>query len=252
MEKIISEQEEKLKDKKKIVSILKAPKKIWGEVRKELEEIDKKYGDKRKTKFGSSENIEFNAEDFIEHEDIHLVLSQNGWLRKLKTLNDPSSLKFKENDQLLSITPCNTKDLLGIFTSKGIVYVTKAYSLPYTRSGFGEPIQSIFKFTDGEKVIGMVGLSANPEQDQNHTQSSLNFGNEIEYMVASANGFGFRFPISNLGETTRSGRKIMNLKNDDIMIGIAPVTQDHLFLATAQGKAVVIATTQITLSLIHI
>ena len=246
MEKIISEQEEKLKDKKKIVSILKSPKKIWGEVRKELEEIDKKYGDKRKTKFGSSENIEFNAEDFIEHEDIHLVLSQNGWLRKLKTLNDPSSLKFKENDQLLCITPCNTKDLLGIFTSKGIVYVTKAYSLPYTRSGFGEPIQSIFKFTDGEKVIGMVGLSANPKQDQNHTQSSLNFGNETEYMVASANGFGFRFPISNLGETTRSGRKIMNLKNDDRMIGIAPVTQDYLFLATAQGKAVVIATAQIT------
>ena len=246
MEKIISEQEEKLKDKKKIVSILKSPKKIWGEVRKELEEIDKKYGDKRKTKFGSSENIEFNAEDFIEHEDIHLVLSQNGWLRKLKTLNDPSSLKFKENDQLLCITPCNTKDLLGIFTSKGIVYVTKAYSLPYTRSGFGEPIQSIFKFTDGEKVIGMVGLSVNPKQDQNHTQSSLNFGNETEYMVASANGFGFRFPISNLGETTRSGRKIMNLKNDDRMIGIAPVTQDYLFLATAQGKAVVIATAQIT------
>ena len=246
MEKIISEQEEKLKDKKKIVSILKSPKKIWGEVRKELEEIDKKYGDKRKTKFGSSENIEFNAEDFIEHEDIHLVLSQNGWLRKLKTLNDPSSLKFKENDQLLCITPCNTKDLLGIFTSKGIVYVTKAYSLPYTRSGFGEPIQSIFKFTDGEKVIGMVGLSANAKQDQNHTQSSLNFGNETEYMVASANGFGFRFPISNLGETTRSGRKIMNLKNNDRMIGIAPVTQDYLFLATAQGKAVVIATAQIT------
>tara|TARA_B100000686_G_scaffold334379_1_gene401526 strand:- start:105 stop:1775 length:1671 start_codon:yes stop_codon:yes gene_type:complete len=246
MEKIISEQEEKLKDKKKIVSILKSPKKIWGEVRKEFEEIDKKYGDKRITKFGSSDSIEFNAEDFIEHEDIHLVLSQNGWLRKLKTLNGPSSLKFKENDQLLSITPCNTKDLLGIFTSKGIVYITKAYSLPYTRSGFGEPIQSIFKFTDGEKVIGMIGLPAKPEDDQNHTQSSMNFGNETEYMVASANGFGFRFPISNLVETTRSGRKIMNLKNDDRMIGIAPVTQDHLFLATAQGKAVVIATEQIT------
>ena len=38
----------------------------------------------------------------------------------------------------------------------------------------------------------------------------------------------------------------MNLKNDDRMIGIAPVTQDYLFLATAQGKAVVIATAQIT------
>jgi len=228
------------------MSILKSPKRILGVVRKEFEEINNKYSDKRKTKFGSIENIEFNAEDFIEHEDVHIVLSQNGWLRKLKSLNDSSSLKFKENDSLLSITQCNTKDLLGIFTTKGIVYVTKAYSLPFTRSGFGEPIQSIFKFTDGEKVIGMISLLGKSEQGQSHSQSFLNFGNEAEYMVASANGFGFRFPISNLGETTRSGRKIMNLKNDDRMIGVAPVNREHLFLATAQGKAVVIATEQIT------
>ena len=246
IEKIISEKEEKLKEKKKIMSTLKSSKKILGIVRKEFEEIDKKYSDKRITKFGSIENIEFNAEDFIEHEDVHVVLSQNGWLRKLKSLNNPSSLKFKENDSLLSITECNTKDLLGIFTTKGIVYVTKVYSLPLTRSGFGEPIQSIFKFTDGEKVVGMVSLLGKTEQDHSHTQSSLNFGNEPEYMVASANGFGFRFPMSNLGETTRSGRKIMNLKNDDRMIGVAPANREHLFLVTAQGKAVVIATAQIT------
>lgn len=245
MEKIIAEQQEKLKEKKKIITILKSSAKIWGEVRKELEEIDKKYGDKRKTKFGTSENVEFNAEDFIEHEDVHIVLSQNGWIRKLKTLSDPSTLKFKENDQLLGTTLCNTKDLLGLFTSFGIVYVTKVYNLPYTRSGFGEPIQSLFKFGDGEKVIGMIRLPATQEEDEAAGQRTLGFEDEAEYMVASANGFGFRFPISNLGETTRSGRKIMSLKNDDKMIGFAPVTHKYLFLATAQGKAVVIATEQV-------
>ncbi|MEK9629505.1 MAG: DNA topoisomerase IV subunit A [Nitrospinota bacterium] len=246
IDKIIAEQQEKLKEKKKIVSILKSSKKIWGEVRKELEEIDKKYGDKRKTKFGASENVEFNAEDFIEHEDVHIVLSQNGWIRKLKTLSDPSTLKFKENDQLLGTTPCNTKDLLGVFTSKGVAYVAKVYNLPYTRSGFGEPIQGLFKFADGEKVIGMIRLPAGSENEDENGQSTLGFeGEDEEIMVASANGFGFRFPLSNLGETTRSGRKIMNLKNEDRMVGFAPVTQDHLFLATAQGKAVVIATEQV-------
>lgn len=245
MDKIIAEQEEKLKEKKGIVSVLKSPKKIWLEVRKELEEIDKKYGDKRKTKFAPKESIEFNAEDFIEHEDVHIVISQNGWIRKLKTLNDPSSLKFKENDLLLGTTPCNTKDLLGVFTSMGIVYAAKAYNLPYTRSGFGEPIQSLFKFADGEKVIGMMRLPSSPEEEQNGGQSALRFEEETEYMVASANGFGFRFPITNPGETTRSGRKVMNLKDGDRMIGFAPVTRDHVFLATAKGKAVVIATDQI-------
>ena len=247
MNKILEEQLEKLKEKKSIESILKSPKKISDEVRKELEEIDKKYGDKRKTRFGSSDNVEFNAEDFIVHEDVHIVLSQNGWIRKLKTLNDPSTLKFKENDQLLETTQCNTKDLLGIFTSRGNVYITKAYNLPHTRTGFGEPIQSLFKFSDGEKVIGMIRLPGTPEDNkQKSGQSSLSFDKVDEYMVVSSNGFGFRFPISNLGETTRSGRKIMSLKNDDRMIGFSPVSQKHVFLATAVGKAVVIATEQVT------
>ena len=247
MNKILEEQLEKLKEKKRIESILKTPKKISDEVRKELEEIDKKYGDKRKTRFGSSDNVEFNAEDFIVHEDVYIVLSQNGWIRKLKTLNDPSTLKFKENDQLLETTQCNTKDLLGIFTSRGNVYITKAYNLPHTRTGFGEPIQSLFKFSDGEKVIGMIRLPGTPEDNkQKSGQSSLSFDKVDEYMVVSSNGFGFRFPISNLGETTRSGRKIMSLKNDDRMIGFSPVFQKHVFLATAVGKAVVIATEQVT------
>ena len=247
MDKILEEQLEKLNEKKRIESILKSPEKISDEVREELEEIDKKYGDKRKTRFGSSNSIEFNAEDFIEHEDVHIVLSQNGWIRKLKTLNDPSTLKFKENDQLLEITQCNTRDLLGIFTSRGNVYISKTYNLPHTRTGFGEPIQSLFKFADGEKVIGMIRLPAAPEEKkQKPSQSSLSFDKADEYMVVSANGFGFRFPISNLGETTRSGRKIMNLKNDDRMIGFSPVSQKHVFIATAVGKAVVIPTEQVT------
>ena len=257
MEKILQEQKERLKEKKRIRSILASPKKIWSEVREELEEIKKKHSDKRLTQIKIIESIEYNAEDFIEHEEVHIILSQNGWVRKLKNLSDPSGLKFKENDQLLGILQTNTRNLIALFTSFGIVYVSKVYNLPYTRSGFGEPVQSLFKFGDGEKVVSMLTLSApgegldTPEQSEGQTtmdflKSDKSGGNNTEFIVVSANGFGFRFRLSNLAETTRSGRKIMNLKNDDSMIGFAPVTHSHVFLATEKGKAVVIATDQIT------
>ncbi|MBT3510525.1 MAG: DNA topoisomerase IV subunit A [Nitrospina sp.] len=257
MEKILQEQKEKLKEQKRIKSILASSKKIWQEVREELEEIKGKHGDKRVTQIKTIENIEYNAEDFIEHEDVHIVLSQNGWIRKLKNLSDPSGLKFKENDQLLDSLQTNTRNLLALFTSFGIVYVSKVYNLPYTRSGFGEPIQSLFNFGDGEKVIGMLTLPA-PSDNLNTSEQSdgqviMNFAKNkkegrdpSEFMVVSANGFGFRFPLSNLAETTRSGRKIMSLKDNDHMIGFAPVTHKYVFLATVKGKAVVIATDQIT------
>ena len=261
MEKILQEQAEKLKEQKRIRSILASPKKISLEVRKEFEEIKEKHGDKRRTQLKTTENIEFNAEDFIEHEDVHIILSQNGWIRKLKNVSDPSALKFKENDQLLESLQVNTRNLLAFFTSLGNVYVSKAYNLPYTRSGFGEPVQSLFKFGDGEKVLGMLSLMAPVEgsapPDQSDGQTSMEFVKKMkkqkksseykdEFMVVSGNGFGFRFPLSKLSETTRSGRKIMNLKNDDRMIGFAPVTHSHVFLATSKGKAVVIPTDQIT------
>ena len=257
MDKILQEQQEKLKEQKRIRSILASTKKIWAEVRDELVEIKDKHSDKRRTQIKTIENIEYNAEDFIEHEDVHIVISQNGWMRKLKNLSDPSGLKFKENDQLLDSLQTNTRNLLALFTSFGIVYVSKVYNLPYTRSGFGEPVQSLFKFGDGEKVIGLLTLPA-PNEDLDASapssgQTSMSFakskkpkGNDTEFMVVSSNGFGFRFPLSNLAETTRSGRKIMSLKNDDHMIGFAPVTNSHVFLATEKGKAVVIATDQIT------
>jgi DNA gyrase/topoisomerase IV subunit A len=259
MDKILQEQKEKLKEQSRIVSILASPDKIWSEVREELEEIKEKYGDKRRTKIKTTENIEFNAEDFIEHEDVHIILSQNGWIRKLKNVNDPSSLKFKENDHLLESVQTNTRNLLAFFTSLGTVYVSKVYNLPYIRSGFGEPVQSLFKFGDGEKVIGILPLiaSADNMNTPSKGQTSMAFlkkekkkGKSSEYkdefMVVSASGFGFRFPLSKLSETTRSGRKIMSLKSDDRMIGFAPVTHSHVFLATTQGKAVVIPTEQVT------
>ena len=257
MDKILQEKKEKLKEQKRIRSILASPNKIWVVVREELEEIKKRYGDKRRTQIKTIESIEYNAEDFIEHEDVHIVLSQNGWIRKLKSLNDPSGLKFKENDQLLSSLQTNTRNLLALFTSFGVAYISKVHNLPYTRSGFGEPVQSLYKFGDGEKVIGMIVLTGPAENTdkpkQSTGQTSLRFkendkpgGNIMELMVASANGFGFRFPLSNLSETTRSGKKIMSLKNDDRMIGFAPVTHNHVFLATEKGKAVVVSTDQIT------
>ncbi|GJL78388.1 MAG: DNA topoisomerase (ATP-hydrolyzing) [Nitrospinaceae bacterium] len=270
IDKIIAEQQEKLKEKKRIEGILKSDKKIWGVVKEELQEISEKFGDKRKTTIKQIESVEYNAEDFIQHEDVSLVISKNGWLRKLKTLNDPGTLKFKENDELLGTLKSNTKELAAFFTSQGMVYVQKIHNFPHTRSGFGEPIQNLFKFADGEQVLKMMSLNpqdllagiapkAGKKSSKAKTktaQASLDFSadeadsdaimEKLEFMVMSEAGYGLRFPASNLTETTKAGRKIMNLKGDDRMVGISLVQADHVFMATADGKGLRIATDQVS------
>lgn len=269
MDKIIAEREEKLKEKKRIEGILRSASKISGVVKEELRELTEKYGDKRKTTIRRIEAVEYNAEDFIQHEDVALVISKNGWLRKLKTLGDPAALKFKENDELLGVLKANTTELAAFFTSRGMVYVQKIYNFPHTRSGFGEPIQNLFKFGDGERTLTMISLNPQdllaevrrrivkkPSKIKSKTaQVSFDFAGDetdsdaimesLEFMVMSETGYGFRFPASNLTETTKVGRKIMSLKGDDRMIGISLVQGDHVFMAATDGKGLVIPTDQV-------
>ena len=270
IDKILNEIKELLKEKKRIEAILRSAKKIWGVVKEELQEISETFGDKRKTTIKQIDSVEYNAEDFIQHEDVTLVISKNGWLRRLKTLSDPATLKFKENDELHSIVKSNTKDFVAFFTSAGTSYIQKIYNLPQTRSGFGEPIQNLFKFSDGEQVIKMISLNPEellaeakpvPEKKSSRktlpkNQATLDFSEgkaegesplgNLEFMVMSEMGYGFRFPASNLAETTKSGRKIMSLKKDDRMVAISLVCADFMFMATVGGKGLVIATDQIT------
>jgi len=262
VEKILEEQKEKSKEKKQIQVILSSDKKIWNVVQKELHEIDEKFGDKRRTKIKTIELVEYNAEDFIEHEDAYLVISKNGWLRKFKTVVVPSTLKYKENDSLLATVKANTREFVAFFTSRGMVYVFKLYNLPYTRAGFGEPVQNLFKFSDGEKVISILSLDPAelaagqipPTENSSNKpsrQTRLSFASEnkggLEGMITGSSGYGFRFPLSNLIETTRSGRKLMTLKGNDKIVGFSLITGDHLFMASVSGKGIVIPIEQVSL-----
>ena len=260
VEKILAEQKEKSKEKKQIKTVLSSDKKVWNIVEKELHEIGDKFGDKRRTKIKTIQLVEYNEEDFIEHEDAYLILSKNGWLRKFKTIVEPSSLKYKENDSLLATVKANTREFVAFFTSRGMVYVFKLYNLPYTRTGFGEPVQNLFKFADGEKVIAILSLdpaelaagqTPSTANSKSSRQTRLSFADEnkggLEGIVIGSSGYGFRFPLSNLTETTRSGRKLMTLKGDDKILGFSLLNGDHLFMASVNGKGIVIPVEQVSL-----
>jgi DNA topoisomerase IV A subunit len=249
--KIELDQKEKLQEKKEIESILASQKKIWGVVKTELKEVGEKFGDKRRTKIKTIETVEYNAEDFIEDENAVLVLSRNGWLRKTKNLSDPATLKFKEKDSLLGIVRTNSRDLAAIFTSAGMVYIHKVFNLPYTRGGFGEPVQNIFKFGDGERVIKILSLPGgeNGKTEEAGEQQGFDFEESVEnaeeLLFVNDMGHGFRFPIANLTETSRAGKRVMSVKDDTRMVAVSPVSGKHVLLISDAGKGLLIKLNQI-------
>jgi DNA gyrase subunit A len=250
IERIIKEKAEKTKQKKDIEAVLGSQKKVWGLIRTELLAIREKYGDKRRSVMRAAEDVEFTQEDFIVHEDVTVVMTKMGWVRRAKTVGE--NLRLKEGDELLALLPANTKDNIAVFSSAGKVYVIKAYDLP-AGTGFGEPVQSLFKFGDGERPVTAMNLTAalsgsTTGEDAGGQEKLALTGGPVIALSVSAKGIGFKFDLSAFNSvTTRAGKKFAGVKADDSIMGVDILDLPNVLFLTTEGKAVVVAAKDIPL-----
>ncbi len=246
IERILKEIAEKTRQKKDIEVILASQKKIWGLIKTELLEIKEKYGDKRKSTMKAAEDVEFSQEDFIVHEDVTVIMTKMGWIRRVKTVGE--NLRFKEGDELLALLPANTKDNIAVFSSAGKVYVVKAFDLP-SGSGFGEPVQHLFKFGDGERPIAAMNFTtvlAQPALAPGEQPELALAPREVTALTVSAHGMGFAFDLGQYNSvTTRAGKKFASVKEDDYIMGVGILDLPNVLFITSEGKAVVVAAKEI-------
>jgi len=244
IDRILKEKAEKTKLRKDIEAILASQKKIWALIKTELLELKQKYGDKRKSVLKAAEDVEFSQEDFMTHEDVTVILTKMGWVRRVKTVGE--NFRFKEGDELLALIPANTRDNIAVFSSAGKVYVVKAFDLPAS-SGFGEPVQSLFKFGDGERPVTAMNLTTvfavPPVEEGKEKQAELALApKEVTALTVSGHGIGFAFDLSQFNTvTTRAGKKFAGVKEGDSILGVDVLDLPNVLFLTSEGKAVVIA-----------
>ena len=204
----------------------------------------------------AADDVEFTQEDFIVHEDVTVILTKMGWVRRVKTVGE--NLRFKEGDDLLSLLPANTRDNIAVFSSAGKVYVVKAFDLP-TGSGFGEPVQHLFKFGDGERPIMAMNLNtilsggtsetATGEDSAKTSQATLALaGGTVIALTVSSGGVGFKFDLSQFNSvTTRAGKRFAGIKEGDAIMAVEILDLPNVLFLTSEGKAVVLAEKDIPL-----
>src|SRR6184192_247342 len=231
IEKIRAERAEKRKRLKEIESLLARPRERWKLVRTELVAIGEKYGDARRTKVGGAEELAYDAEAYIVHEEATVLLSRDGWLKRVREVKDPSATRFREGDALAATLPGTTRDRLVLYSTKGTVYVLRVADVPAT-TGYGEPVQSLLKFGDGERVVAAQLLR---EDGGGEAQPALPGLEKTAVLVATANGYGFR-TTPDLSETTRAGRRVARVGEGDEIVSIEPVTGTTVVVATRRGK----------------
>jgi len=122
------------------------------------------------------------------------------------------------------------------FTNFGVAYTTRITEVPAS-TGYGEPIQSLFKFKDGERVVG--ALSLDPRASGSIKSPNPETPAPVHALAVSSDGYSLRFSLQNFVEpSTRAGRKFARVAEGAEIVGVARVTgEETVIAATRQARA---------------
>lgn len=198
-------------DKKVQVEVLQAmlasPRRLWNLVKKELKEVRTRFDEPRRTQVvheGVAE-IVVNVEDLIVEEEAMVLLSRDGWVRRVSAGTDPSKAKMRTDDVLTDVLKGTTKSTVVFFTNQGTAYTTRIHDMPVQPRGFGDPVQKLFSFNDGERVIGALCLD--PADNRLKTDNP-EVAPPLHLFLATSEGRGYRMSLETFAEpSTRAGRK---------------------------------------------
>jgi DNA gyrase subunit A len=215
---------QKTAEAKKIKAILKSEDKLWGVIKDELKATAQELGTPRRTKTGGAgDEMEFDADAFIVEEDAHIVVTRDGWIKRVRELKDPNQTRTREGDEVTHVLPGSTKEKVIFFTNKGSGYVIKINDIAAT-TGYGDPAQKYFKFGDGERIVAAMTLD--PRAMVAPT-----------LLAVSRKGHGLRFASASHAEiTTKAGRRYAKPGEGDEIIGVVACNDgDVVVTATRDG-----------------
>jgi len=235
---IRQELEDKRKRARQINALLKDEDSRWKLVRTELEEVSKTYGDKRRTAIASdSGEPEYSADDFIVEEDNVVIVSRDGWVKRQREVKDLSTTRLREGDSVLAAFAGSTRATCVFFSNFGGAYTCRIIDVPAS-TGYGEPIQRLFKLKDGEKVV--AAMSLDPRAAGNITPKKEGAEAPVHGVAVSSDGFALRFGLEGLVEpSTRAGRRFARPTAGQEVLGVARLTGGEVLIAaTAEGRGI--------------
>ena len=213
-----NELKEKRKQIKELEALLKSNPRLWATVKDELAEVKAAYGmQKRRTKVsrGGAEEMTFDAEALIADEDAHVVITRDGWIKRVREVKDPASTRLREGDAVMTVLAGSLRANLVLFSNFGTAYVTRFNDVPAS-TGYGDPVQKLFKFDDGERIVAALSLDTRLWRPE-------------KLLGVTRHGMGMRFPLApHLELSTRAGRRYAKTGEGDEIVGVQPVEDKDL------------------------
>jgi DNA gyrase subunit A len=231
---IQNELADKRKRARQIGALLKDEEGRWRVVRDEIGDVHKLYAkaDRRRTLIEAAEDVAFTADDFIVEEDNVVIVSRDGWVKRQKEVRDLSTTRLREGDAVLAVLPGSTRASVVFFTNFGAAYTSRIIDVPAS-TGYGEPVQKLFKLRDGERVIAAYSLDS--RAIGNITAKKEGEPPPVHALAVTSDGYSLRFSFEPFVEpSTRAGRRYARPSEGVEVVNVARVRGDEIVIAATQ------------------
>lgn len=238
IDQIKEELKEKQAEANRIRRILASKRRLWSVVESELKELSNQFADKRRTALGSSDEItEFDAQAYIVRENTNVVVTREGWIKRVGRLNSVETTRVREGDSVLSVAAGSTLDHVVLFASDGVAYTLPVDQVPAS-SGYGDPMSKHVRWGDGVNLVTAVTTDPRftPEDKKKRGEPTP----APFVFIATENGQVMRISFSQYRTaSTKAGRKFCRLRKGDRVV-YAELVHDAktVFLATKKARIV--------------
>ena len=238
IKKILDELREKKALAAEIEDILSSKRKLWGVVKKELGALEEKYADdKRRTRMAMGEDTpEFNEEAYIVNENTNVVLTRDGWIKRVGRLASVETTRVREGDVVIAVAPGSTLEHVVFFADDGAAYTMRINEVPAS-SGYGEPLAKFFRLGDQAKIVNAITCDRRFVPDKTKPPTKEDPPGPY-LLVITAQGMSLRTPLDPYRtESNKLGRRYARLDDDDrVVLATVHRGEKTMFLASAEGR----------------
>jgi DNA gyrase subunit A len=222
--------------------ILASEKKLKQVIVSELRDIQKEFGDGRRTQIVDAVE-EIKVEDLIADTDMAITISHAGYIKRtpVDVYRHQSrggkgriGARTREEDFVQHLFIASAHSYILLFSSKGRVYWLKVYEIPEAAAATrGRAITSLVKFQEDEHLTALV-----PARNLEETGRYVFF--------ATRSGTVKKTQLAEFSNPRPSGIIAINLEGKDELIGVKLTDgKQMIFLASHEGQAILFRETEV-------
>ena len=234
-QRLEKEHEELLAEIKELEELLGDESKILEQVKVETDEINKQFGNPRRTVIHDAEVTKQTDADLIPHSDVVITLSKRGYIKRVpadtyrtqhRGGKGVRGMSTRDDDELMEIYITDTHDHILLFTNRGRVYPLRAFDISEdtSRTTRGTQIINLVPLERGETVQTILPVK-DPKED-------------YLMVLVTKQGQVKALRAGELVNIRARGLIAMNLKSDDELVGVQQVEEsDDIIMVSQNGQA---------------